>query len=130
MKRPLALLAGLLSTACTSVAPPTPIAGTQWRVESINGRATPPAPASYVMRVTDRTIGGQFGCNHFGGDYQLRGQVLVTGAMMMTEMACSEPADSFESWGMAVLQRPMRVVWQSPGRIQLSNEAGTIDLSR
>lgn len=97
---------------------------------AINGRATPPPPASYRLRFEARTLGGQFGCNHFGGDYRLSGDVLTTGAMMMTEMACSEPANSFESQGMAVMQQPARVSRQGADRLTLANAAGSIELSR
>ena len=128
--RAAALLAALLAGACTSVTPQPPIVGSEWRVTAINSRATPPPPASYRMRFEARTLGGQFGCNHFGGDYRLSGEVLTTGAMMMTEMACSEPADSFESWGMAVLQQPARVTWHGADRLVLNNAAGSIELSR
>ena len=120
----------LALAACTSIRPAPPLAGTEWRVDAINGHATPPPPASYRMRFEARRLGGQFGCNHFGGDYRVSGGILTTGAMMMTEMACSEPASSFEHWGMQVLQRPVQVVWHDERRVKLSNAAGSIELAR
>lgn len=125
---PVALL--VAAAACTSIAPAPPLSGSEWRVTAINGRATPPPPASYVMRFEPRQVGGQFGCNHFGGDYRVNGDVLTTGAVAMTEMACGEPASSFESQGAAILVRPMRMNWDSAKRLRLANEAGTIELRR
>jgi heat shock protein HslJ len=120
-----------LLACCTSVhSTNATFEGTQWRVTAINGHATPPPPASYRMRFEDRTLGGQFGCNHFGGDYRIAGDIMTTGAMMMTEMACSEPASNFEHWGMLVLQRPMRMSWTSGRQLTLNNDAGSITLVR
>ena len=119
-----------LALASCATADTGGLAGTEWRVAAINGRATPPPPASYRIRFEARSLGGQFGCNHFGGEYRVSRDVLTTGAMMMTEMACSEPANSFESWGMAVLQQPAHISWQDADRLVLANAAGSIDLSR
>ncbi len=116
--------------ACTSIVTPAPITAGEWRVSAINAHPTPPPPASYRMRFDGQQLSGQFGCNHFGGGYRIQGGVLTTGAMMMTEMACSEPVASFESWGIRVLQRPARIHWESPDRVTLSNDAGSIELSR
>ncbi len=128
--RPAAIgLALAMISGCTSILPP-PIAGSEWRVTAINGRPTPPPPASYRMQFKPLALGGQFGCNHFGGDYRLTGDMLVTGAVAMTEMACGEPANSFEGWGLAIIQRPMRLAWDSTSRLTLSNEAGRIELTR
>ncbi len=116
--------------ACTSILPPPLITGSEWRVTAINGHSTPPPPASYRMRFEAQQLSGQFGCNHFGGGYRIDGGTLTTGAMMMTEMACSEPANSFESWGVQILQQPARIRWDSPDRVTLSNTAGSIELVR
>lgn len=82
------------------------------------------------MGFEPRTLGGQFGCNHFGGEYRLSGDVLTTGVMMMTEMACEDAAGQFEHWGMRVLQQPARSTWQGADRLVLSNAAGSIELER
>ena len=122
MLRLIAIGAALGGAGCTSIAPPPPITGGEWRVTAINGRVTPPLTASYRMTFEPRSLGGQFGCNHFGGDYRVSGDVLTTGAVAMTEMACDGPASSFESWGLAIIQRPMRLEWVSASRITLTNE--------
>lgn len=124
-------LAAVLLAACTSIQPPPPLAGTEWRVAAINGHATAPG-GPFRMSFKAGTLSGQFGCNHFGGDYQLRGDTMTTGAMFMTEMACIPEGDAvdFESLGIAVMQHPMRVVWHDERRVELANQAGRIELSR
>jgi heat shock protein HslJ len=123
----LAVLA-LLCAACTSIAADArTFAGTRWHVAGINGHPTP-ATGNYEIAFRNRQIGGQFGCNHFGGDYRVARDVLTASAIRMTMMACSEPAMSFESWGSAVLQQPARMTWSSSRRLTLSNAAGSIDL--
>lgn len=119
-----------LAAGCTSIAAtPAIFENSEWRVAAINGQATPEVP-NYRMAFTDGRVGGQFGCNHFGGDYSLRGDTLTTGAVAMTEMACSGPADHFEGWGLAIIQLPMRLSWASAQRLSLANAAGTIVLER
>lgn len=117
----------LLLAACAAA--PDPLAGSEWRVAAINGQATP-AEGSYRMRFQGGQASGQFGCNHFGGQYRVAQGVMTTGAITMTEMACMGLAGQFESWGMRVLQQPMRIEWRGDSSLRLSNGAGTIDLSR
>ena len=121
------LVPALLLAACASA--PDPLAGSEWRVAAINGHATP-AEGSYRIRFRDGQASGQFGCNHFGGEYRIARGVMTTGAITMTEMACMGPAGQFESWGMRVLQQPMRIEWQGARALRLSNGAGSIELSR
>ena len=117
-------------TACGTLPPQgMRLAGTEWRVSAINGRATPPGPVAYSMSFEAARLGARFGCNSIGGSYRLTGSTLTTDALVMTEMACSEPAASFESQGAAILMQPMAI---GPGgaRMTLSNRAGVIELVR
>lgn len=118
----------LVCAACTSIAADArTFEGTDWHVTAINTRPTP-AAGNYRIGFRNGRIGGQFGCNHFGGEYRVSPDVLTTSAMMMTEMGCTDPAATFESWGISVLQQPMRMSWASSRRLTLSNGAGSIDL--
>lgn len=117
----------LLLAACAAA--PDPLTSSEWRVAAINGHATP-EEGSYRMRFQGGQASGQFGCNHFGGEYRVSSGVMTTGAVTMTEMACAGPAGQFESWGIRVLQQPMRVQWRGERELRLSNGAGSIDLSR
>jgi heat shock protein HslJ len=126
----LALAAALLLGACDTIpARHSRLADTHWRVTAINGRATPEGPVGYSMDFETRRIGARFGCNIIGGEYQLRGGRLTTDALVMTEMACGEPASSFEAQGSAILQQPMYLA-EANGRLTLSNPVGTIVLLR
>ena len=117
----------MLLAACSTA--PEQLSGSEWRVAAINGHATP-AEGSYRMRFQDGQASGQFGCNHFGGEYRVERDVMTTGAVTMTEMACAGLAGQFESWGIRVLQEPMRIEWRGERALRLSNGAGSIDLSR
>lgn len=124
-----ALLA-LALAACTSIATDQrTFDGTRWRVAAINGEATPAQP-NYRMEFDQGRISGQFGCNHFGGNYWLRSDTLTTGAVVMTEMACSGPADRFEGLGLAILPHPMALRWTSATRLTLTNPGGALELER
>lgn len=124
------LAAGLLLGACDTIpARQSQLAGTHWRVSAINGRATPEGPVAYSMEFETRRIGARFGCNIIGGEYRLNSGRLTTNALVMTEMACGEPAASFEAQGSAILQQPMYLA-EANGRLTLSNPAGTIVLLR
>lgn len=129
MIRP-AVAAVLLLGACDTIpARQSQLAGTHWRVTAINGRATPEGPVAYSMDFETRRIGARFGCNIIGGEYRLSGGRLTTDALVMTEMACGEPASSFEAQGSAILQQPMHLA-EANGRLTLSNLVGTIVLLR
>lgn len=128
--RSLVAIALLMLGGCAALPlfQPSPLQG-EWTVSAIGGRATP-AIGSYRMTIDRNHLGGQFGCNHFGGDYRFVGGMVTTGAIAMTEMACSEPASSFEATGMAIFAQPMRVDWANDRRVTLSNGAGVLTLDR
>lgn len=125
------LVAALLSLAACGTVPPqsSPLADSAWRVSSVNGRPTPPGPAAYSMTFERERLAARFGCNHIGGNYRISGSTLTTDALVMTEMACGEPAASFEAQGTAILMQPMTTDRNGP-RMTLSNPVGTIELVR
>jgi uncharacterized membrane protein len=106
---------------------PAALAGTNWRVAAINGRATPPA-GQFFMNFEAARISAKFGCNGLGAGYSQAGDTITAGAAMATRMAC--PDMSFETQGSAILERPMRTVWSGGDRLTLSNRAGSIELMR
>ena len=135
VRRRLALLAlGLTAMLQGCAVPPPaagpiiPLEGTSWRVVSVNGRATP-AQGDYSMRLdAGGRFGARFGCNHMGGDYAVRGDVLTVRNLASTLMGCPEPAGTLEREGAAVLAQPVRIAFASNERIFLSNGGGTIAL--
>jgi len=106
----------------------TPLADSKWRVVAINGRPTPNEP-KYRMEFTGDRLSAGFGCNAIGGAYVVDRDMLSVGPVMGTKMACAGPAMGFESQGSAVLAVPARARF-APGRLTLTNNAGTIELER
>src|SRR4051794_29379891 len=87
----------LACLACTSVlADERTFDGTSWHVAAVDGRPTP-RTGEYRIAFAGRAISGRFGCNGFGGDHAVIGDILTVGDIRSTMMACSEPAASFES---------------------------------
>ena len=118
----------LACTACTSVmADERTFAGTRWHVAAIDGRPTP-ANGDYHVEFTRNEISGRFGCNGFGGRYAILGDIITAGEVRSTMMAC--PDMSFESSGLAVLNRPMQMRWSSGRQLTLTNGAGSIERQR
>lgn len=129
--RLIAPLSALALASCAATPAPEPLAdlaGTNWRVVTVNGAATP-AQGDYSMNF-DRSggVGARFGCNSMGGKYRMVGGTLVVRDLASTLMGCPEPAMTFESQGSAVLQQPMQVAFSSNERMYLSNAAGSITL--
>ena len=120
----LALLGGCTSVNSTGAT----FEGTRWQVTAVNGQATPRTD-SYRLQFGDGSIGGRFGCNHFGGSYRVQGDMLFASNIASTLMGCPEPAGTFERNGLAVLSQPMRVDWRSGESLTLSNPTGSIALA-
>jgi heat shock protein HslJ len=126
---PLWVALAALCAGCTAInlAPGT-LAGTSWRVATVNGKPTP-AEGDYSMRFgSDGGLAARFGCNHMGGRYSLSGELLTASDVATTLIGCPEPAASFESEASAILSLPMRVRFSNAQRMGLSNEAGSIGL--
>ena len=102
----------------------------RWQVIAVNGR-----PLKGTADIAAGII--SFGCNHLRGAYRQDGEKLIAiGPMGTTERGCvrsdgtpSEAAQR-EDEGFRIANRDMQVTFYGPDRVRLSNEAGTIDLSR
>ena len=106
---------------------PASLAGTNWRIESVNGRSTP-AGTNYFMNFEATRVGAKFGCNSMGADYTQTANVLDLSMVIATQMACADM--SFESQGGAILNEPMTMNWSGGDRLTLSNARGRITLVR
>lgn len=72
------------------------LAGTQWQLASYGtpGAETPVAPGSVVtlsFESADR-LGGNGGCNSFGGEYTVQNNTLTISGVVSTLMACADSA--------------------------------------
>jgi heat shock protein HslJ len=104
------------------------LAGTNWSVVAVNGKA-PAGTGEYYVQFTDKAIGAKFGCNSMSGDYKINGDHLAVGNMVQTEMACPEPSMSMEREASVLFRSNIRAE-KIGDRLRLVSEAGTIELKR
>ena len=83
---------GGTSTPGASVA----LSGTSWKLDSYlagNGTLVPVLPGTEVTAVfgAGGNVGGDAGCNHYGGDYRLDGTTLSVSSLIQTLMYCETP---------------------------------------
>ena len=109
-----------------AVAPAT-LAGSNWRVVSVNGRQTPPG-GQFFMQFEANRVSAKLGCNGLGADYSVTANVLDLGPVIGTRMAC--PDMTFETQGSTILDQPMTMAWIGGDRLALTSAAGTIELTR
>lgn len=135
MRRITVIGAAIALWACTSINPAPPIGGTEWRVTVLNGERIDGTGARASFRADDFTI--SFGCNTGSGRYRVQAdQLIPVEGLARTDMACVAADENGpdlmerENRGFAIASRPMRIVWHDTRRITLSNEAGSIDLTR
>lgn len=120
----------LLLGGCTSIhATDATFEDTRWQVTAIGGQPVPRSD-SYRLSFADGRIGGRFGCNSFGGPYQVSGESVVVGDIATTLIGCPEPAATHEAKALSVLGAPTRIDWSSGNRLTLRNARGSIALER
>jgi heat shock protein HslJ len=88
---PFLLVLTLLIAACATPSGPAgeDLSGV-WTLTALNGQE-PLAGSTVTARFENGEVGGQAGCNSYGGQYSLDGQQLSVSALFQTEMACMEP---------------------------------------
>jgi heat shock protein HslJ len=68
-----------------------PLAGTEWRLVELNGRA-PLQETEITLTFEENRAGGNSGCNSYGGEYKREsGGKLEFGEIEQTLMFCMEP---------------------------------------
>ena len=104
----------------------------RWQVIAVNGR-----PVAGVARFEPPRFSITFGCNDGRGQYRQEDDTLVVEPPLgTTERGCMNADDGpsdvmqHEDEGFRIAARPMRIAFYGPSRVRLTNEAGTIDLSR
>ncbi len=88
------MTAQLILAACGPAGEKGALEGS-WLLVSYAGKA-PLAGTSITVDFADGQVGGNSGCNQYGGSYQLQGSRLTFGQMAMTLMACMDPAGAME----------------------------------
>lgn len=85
--------AAVLLSGCTAVVPAGPaesLKNTSWVVAQINGEPTIPDFQPTIAFGAADDVGGNSGCNHFGGTYTLTGTQISFGEFMTTAMLCTD----------------------------------------
>ena len=132
----LLLLAGLALSACgesslTREAHPTTLAGTAWRVVSINGRP-PVARSEPTAAFGPANVTGSSGCNSYGGAYTYDPSTgsIAFKDLMMTLMLCIEPArNDIETLFNQAINQATSASIDPQGRLVLSGPGGEIVLA-
>lgn len=98
----------VLLNACAAPAPnPFALANTKWTLTEMtrNGVSQPVVAVAPTLEFQTDTLGGNAGCNSFGGDYKTQGEMIEIGALRSTLMACAdEKAMAQESAYLEALQ--------------------------
>ena len=102
-----------------------------WNVISVNngqGAVTSVAGVSAAFSfLPDGLIQGFGGCNNFSGGYSVDGESIAIGPLMATQIACPDPAGSFESQLLAALDAA--ATWSVSGdTLELRDEGGALQV--
>jgi len=77
------------------------ITGKQWNVDSVtvDGKKRDAPAGAHIEFAKDGTVGGNYGCNHFGASARIRGDTITVGDdTVKTRMACTDEGTmDFES---------------------------------
>jgi heat shock protein HslJ len=100
MARGMALMAAAAVAACApalaGAGAPVLLAGSQWRLAELNGRAVPDVPGGEAPTLrfdaSEPRASGSGGCNQFSGPYTQTGASLHFGPMASTRRACRDAA--------------------------------------
>lgn len=99
------VVAGLLTLAlsgCASGGSSMNLTGTSWRLVAIDGQPVA-AEVNATISFEGEEIGGNNGCNQYGGGYELEGTQMRFVNVFSTLMACAEPQGSVEASFMGLL---------------------------
>jgi putative lipoprotein len=91
----LAIIAGLLLSACASGTDTPDLGDTQWKLESY-GPAVAQIPAAEGIETSlqfgvDGQVSGNMGCNSFSGEFSQEGNQITFGFIASTLRACPDP---------------------------------------
>lgn len=107
MKRTIILLTWICAiwlwvVSCSLPGTADPLANTAWQLQQIDGGAVP-AEVTVTLILNDGQIGGNGGCNSYGGTYRAQGDQVQFTDMLMTEMYCEGAGSTTEQQYMAAM---------------------------
>jgi len=89
------LLVAAMIASCAGQAAPN-LDATRWTLVELNGHA-PLVDTSLTIGFEDGSVGGNSGCNSYGGIYKIEGSSIVISGLVSTLMACIEPVNGQEA---------------------------------
>jgi len=116
----LGIVALLILSACSGGSSAS-VTGT-WKLVSYNQT---PAAADIDTNIEfkDGQLSGNVGCNGFGGDYKVSGDMIIFGPVMSTMMFCQGPQMDQEQVSLAVFQKSAKFVMNSD-QLTITSEDG------
>jgi heat shock protein HslJ len=103
--------------------PPADLTGSLWRFTHIGGTPVEDQ-ARTELRFAAGSLSGSAGCNRFSGSFALAGDMLTTGGLVVTKMACMGPAATQEAALFALLAAPVRISYAADGSMTLTGAKG------
>jgi heat shock protein HslJ len=103
--------------------------GTNWRIDSIDGRPVTLGPSAVTLSFAGDRVSGQAGCNRLNGRWQLDRGTLTLSQIAMTRRACIGESERIETRFNALAAAPLMVTRRGE-TIVLSNAAGSMTLAR
>ncbi len=107
---------------------PVALDGTEWRIDTIDGRRVTLGPRAVTLRFAGDRLTGQAGCNRLNARWRLdRGRLAIT-EIAMTRRACVGESERVETRFTTLTAAPLAVTRQGEA-IVLSNAAGAMTLA-
>jgi heat shock protein HslJ len=130
----------LVLTACRPSEAPTPnpgdlipdIVDQTWRLEAYGPEESPEpvianSSTTLILHSDERGLGGNAGCNQYGGSYLLRAESLLITQIANTEMFCMEPEGIMDQEQKYLsLLVDMIYMRTADGQLILSSPAGNV----
>lgn len=93
----LSIIFAIILSACagSDMADQPDLEGATWVLTSYN-QSHPIEGTQLTIRFEGDQISGNAGCNHYGGSYQIKGNMISFNDLFNTEMACIEPVGVME----------------------------------
>ncbi|MEM8551544.1 MAG: META domain-containing protein [Pseudomonadota bacterium] len=95
-----------------------------YQVVALGGGQQKPAVRQTITFSREGTVSGNGGCNSFRGSYQIQGQAIIVGDVLMTRRACGEAVMQTEQRFMRALQSIRLVQETGNGGLRFSAKGG------
>lgn len=105
------------------ILPPANLAGTHWRMMSIDRQSVDPATRT-SLDFDGEMMTGSAGCNRFSASYTSDGARLSTGPIAATKKACVGPAQTQEAAAFSILAAPVTIRFAIDGKMILMGAEG------